>query len=122
MKEEKSENKGGVPTEMELELKHIQQGSSYEVSKHLLLSDIEDSVMDPVTHKFNFPSHSRWQSALASDHLKSKRTIESRAKRSSKIISLGHCSILLASSHTVKSKTDIKSPMHYPCGIARTSE
>nr|GFA83788.1 hypothetical protein [Tanacetum cinerariifolium] len=27
--------------------------------KHLLLSDIEDSVMDPVTHKFNFPSHSR---------------------------------------------------------------
>nr|GEV29559.1 ribonuclease H-like domain-containing protein [Tanacetum cinerariifolium] len=34
--------------------------------------------------------------------LKSKRTIEYRAKRSSKIISLGHYSILLASSHTVK--------------------
>nr|GEY11872.1 hypothetical protein [Tanacetum cinerariifolium] len=34
--------------------------------------------------------------------LKSKRTIESRAKRSSKIISLGHYSILLASSYTVK--------------------
>nr|GEX02464.1 hypothetical protein [Tanacetum cinerariifolium] len=46
--------------------------------------------------------------------LKPKRTIESRAKRSSKIISLGHYSIMLASSHTVKSKTDIKSPTHYP--------
>nr|GEU78471.1 Gag-Pol polyprotein [Tanacetum cinerariifolium] len=54
--------------------------------------------------------------------LKPKGTIESRAKRSSKIISLGHYSIMLASSHTVKSKTDIKSTMHYPCGIARTSE
>nr|GEY30318.1 hypothetical protein [Tanacetum cinerariifolium] len=53
-------------------------------------------------------------SAPASDHSKSKRTIESRAKRSSKIISLGHDSTLLASSHTVKSKTDVKSPMHYP--------
>nr|GEU47229.1 retrovirus-related Pol polyprotein from transposon TNT 1-94 [Tanacetum cinerariifolium] len=63
-----------------------------------------------------------WQSAPAFDHLKSKRTIESRAKRSSKIISLGHYPILLASSHTVKSKTDIKSPTHYPCGITRTSE
>nr|GEV31738.1 retrovirus-related Pol polyprotein from transposon TNT 1-94 [Tanacetum cinerariifolium] len=29
---------------------------------------------------------------------------------------------MLASLHTVKSKTDIKSPTHYPCGIARTSE
>nr|GEV20099.1 hypothetical protein [Tanacetum cinerariifolium] len=46
--------------------------------------------------------------------LKPKRTIESRAKRSSKIISLGHYSIMLATSHTVKSKTDIKSPTHYP--------
>nr|GEZ71143.1 hypothetical protein [Tanacetum cinerariifolium] len=46
--------------------------------------------------------------------LKSKRTIESRAKRSSKIISLGHYPIMLAFSHTVKSKTDIKSPTHYP--------
>nr|GEV81075.1 ribonuclease H-like domain-containing protein [Tanacetum cinerariifolium] len=34
--------------------------------------------------------------------LKSTRTIESKAKRSSKIISLGHDSTLLASSHTVK--------------------
>nr|GEY29434.1 hypothetical protein [Tanacetum cinerariifolium] len=74
-----------MPTEMELELKLTQQGSSYEVL-----------------------------SAPASDHSKSKRTIESRAKRSSKIISLGHDSTLLASSHTVKSKTDIKSPTHYP--------
>nr|GEW27201.1 retrovirus-related Pol polyprotein from transposon TNT 1-94 [Tanacetum cinerariifolium] len=39
--------------------------------------------------------------------LKSKRTIESRAKRSSKIILLGHYSILLASSHTVKMKMEI---------------
>nr|GEY78562.1 hypothetical protein [Tanacetum cinerariifolium]GEZ09280.1 hypothetical protein [Tanacetum cinerariifolium] len=54
--------------------------------------------------------------------LKPKCTIESRAKGSSKIISLGHYFIMLASSHTVKSKTDIKSPTHYPCGIARTSE
>nr|GEY58627.1 hypothetical protein [Tanacetum cinerariifolium] len=45
--------------------------------------------------------------------LKPKCTIESRAKRSSKIISLGHYSIMIASSHTVKSKTDIKSPTHY---------
>nr|GEV10928.1 putative reverse transcriptase domain-containing protein [Tanacetum cinerariifolium] len=45
---------------------------------------------------------------------KLKRTIESRAKRSSKIISLGHYPIMLASSHTVKSKTNIKSPTHYP--------
>nr|GEX13578.1 MAK10-like protein [Tanacetum cinerariifolium] len=34
--------------------------------------------------------------------LKPKHTIESRAKRSSKIISLGHYSIILASSHIVK--------------------
>nr|GEU43927.1 histone deacetylase 14 [Tanacetum cinerariifolium] len=46
--------------------------------------------------------------------LKPKRTIESRAKRSSKIISSGHYSIMLASSHTMKRKTDIKSPKHYP--------
>nr|GEY50546.1 histone deacetylase 14 [Tanacetum cinerariifolium] len=32
IKKEKSENKGRVPTEMELELEHTQQGSSYEVS------------------------------------------------------------------------------------------
>nr|GEY10446.1 histone deacetylase 14 [Tanacetum cinerariifolium] len=39
--------------------------------------------------------------------LKPKRTIESRAKRSSKIISLGHYSIMLASSHAVKMKMEI---------------
>nr|GEV83153.1 hypothetical protein [Tanacetum cinerariifolium] len=55
------------------------------------------------------------ESAPASDHSNSKCTIESRAKRSSKIISLGHDSTLLASSHTMKSKSDIKSPKHYPC-------
>nr|GEU92738.1 copia protein [Tanacetum cinerariifolium] len=48
-----------------------------------------------------------WQSAPASDHSKSKCTIESRSKRSSKIISLGHYSILLASSYTVKMKMEI---------------
>nr|GEW15593.1 retrovirus-related Pol polyprotein from transposon TNT 1-94 [Tanacetum cinerariifolium] len=82
--------KGRVPTEMELELEHTQQGSSYEVSVAVC-------------------------SSLRS--LKPKCTIESRAKRSSKIISLGHYSTLFASSHTVKSKIDIKSPTHYPCGI-----
>nr|GEY00680.1 hypothetical protein [Tanacetum cinerariifolium] len=95
IKKEKSENKGRVPTEMELGLEHAQQGSSYEVSVAVC-------------------------SSLRS--LKPKCTIESRAKRSSKIISLGHYSIMLASSHTVKIKTNIKSPTHYPCGIARTSE
>nr|GFA28919.1 hypothetical protein [Tanacetum cinerariifolium] len=54
--------------------------------------------------------------------LKPKCTIESRAKRSSKIISLGHYYIMLTSSHTMKSKSDIKSPTYYPRGIARTSE
>nr|GEU50430.1 hypothetical protein [Tanacetum cinerariifolium] len=49
--------------------------------------------------------------------LKSKRTIKSRAKRSSKIISLGHYPIMLASLHIVKSKIDIKSPTHYPCAL-----
>nr|GEW91161.1 ribonuclease H-like domain-containing protein [Tanacetum cinerariifolium] len=47
--------------------------------------------------------------------LKPKCTIKSRAKRSSKIISLGYYSITLASSHTMKSKSDIKSLTHYPC-------
>nr|GEW44307.1 hypothetical protein [Tanacetum cinerariifolium] len=137
IKKEKSENKGRVPTEMELELELTQQGSSYEVWKHLLLSDIEDNVMDPVTNKFNPPSHSRslnrllfhfpWcfthfyrlshsesvdieKVAVCSSlrSLKSKRIIKSRAKRSSKIISLGHYSILLASSYTVKSKAYFK--------------
>nr|GEU68976.1 hypothetical protein [Tanacetum cinerariifolium] len=47
------------------------------------------------------------ESASASDHSKSKRTIESRAKRSSKIISPGHYFTLLASSYTVKMKMEI---------------
>nr|GEY84648.1 E-beta-farnesene synthase [Tanacetum cinerariifolium] len=119
---EKYENKGRVSTEMELELEHTQRGSSYEVSKHLLLSDIEDSVIDPVTYKFNFPSHSRWQSAPASDHSNQNALLSLEPRYHPKIISVGHCSNMLASSYTVKSKTDIKSPTHYPCGIARTSE
>nr|GEY36151.1 reverse transcriptase domain-containing protein [Tanacetum cinerariifolium] len=79
-----------VPTETELEMEHTQQGSGYEVSVAVC-------------------------SSLRS--LKPKRTIESRAKRSSKIISLGYYSITLASSHTVKSKSDIKSPTRYPCAF-----
>ncbi|GJY44339.1 hypothetical protein Tco_0432552 [Tanacetum coccineum] len=35
IKRSKSENKGIVPTEMELVLKYIQQGASHEVSDHL---------------------------------------------------------------------------------------
>nr|GEZ61243.1 hypothetical protein [Tanacetum cinerariifolium] len=113
IKKEKSENKGRVPTEMELELEHTQQASSYEVSSftrfyRLSHSELVDIEKVAVCSSLRSP--------------KSKCTIESKAKRSSKIISLGHDSTLLASSHTVKSKTDIKSPTHYPCGIARTSE
>nr|GEZ79117.1 hypothetical protein [Tanacetum cinerariifolium] len=73
-------------------------------------------------NRMNPGLNTRWQSAPASDHSKSKRTIESSVKRSSKISSLGHDSTLLASSYTVKSKAYIKSPTHYPCGVARTSE
>nr|GFC17992.1 hypothetical protein [Tanacetum cinerariifolium] len=65
---------------MELELEHTQQGSIYEVSVAVC-------------------------SSLRS--LKSKRTIESRAKGSSKRISLGHYPIMLASSHTMKMKMEI---------------
>nr|GFB72824.1 hypothetical protein [Tanacetum cinerariifolium] len=74
------------------------------------------------THQFPQSEYAVTQSAPPFGHSKSKCTIESRAKRSSKIISLGYNSTLLASSHTVKSKSDIKSPTHYPCDIARTSE
>nr|GEV30766.1 hypothetical protein [Tanacetum cinerariifolium] len=65
----------------------------------------------------NLESFVGGRSAPASDHSKSKRTIESRAKRSSKIISLGHDSTLLASSYAMKSKAYFKSPTHYPCGF-----
>nr|GEV47229.1 integrase, catalytic region, zinc finger, CCHC-type, peptidase aspartic, catalytic [Tanacetum cinerariifolium] len=80
------------------------------------------SAMDPVTHKFNPPSHSRWQSALASDHSNQNALLSLEPRDHPKIISVGHYSNMLASSHTVKSKTDIKSHTHYPCVIARTSE
>nr|GEX68996.1 hypothetical protein [Tanacetum cinerariifolium] len=96
--------------------------SDFEDLYLLNLQDIEDNVMDPVTHKFNPLYPFKVAVCFSLRSLKPKRTIESRAKRSSKIISLGHYSIMIASSHTVKIKTDIKSPMHYPCGIARTSE
>nr|GFB67477.1 hypothetical protein [Tanacetum cinerariifolium] len=65
---------------MELELELTQQGSSYEVSVAVC-----SSLRSP----------------------KSKRTTESRAKRSSKIISLGHYFNLLASSYTVTMKIEI---------------
>ncbi|GJX89403.1 hypothetical protein Tco_0341417 [Tanacetum coccineum] len=61
-KRSKSENKGIVPTEMELVLEQTQQGTSQEVS----LVDIEKVAVS---------------SSLRP--LKPKRTIESRAKRSS---------------------------------------
>nr|GEU70438.1 reverse transcriptase domain-containing protein [Tanacetum cinerariifolium] len=48
--------------------------------------------------------------------LKPKRTIESRAKRSSKIISLGHYSIMLASSHTVKNGNPIRANIKQALG------
>nr|GEU56966.1 reverse transcriptase [Tanacetum cinerariifolium] len=96
----------------------------------------DDFVMDPVTYKFKPPTHSRSLNRLLFHFLQSfthfyrlshselvdiekvavcsslrslkpKRTIESRAKRSSKIISLGHYSIMLTSLHTVKMKMEI---------------
>ncbi|GJX76523.1 hypothetical protein Tco_0323334 [Tanacetum coccineum] len=57
IKRSKCENKGIVPTEMELVLEYTQQGASHEVSKpgqyiccqnHKLIADIEDDIMDPV--------------------------------------------------------------------------
>nr|GEV82295.1 hypothetical protein [Tanacetum cinerariifolium] len=68
-----------------------------------------DEALDYLVKEFKVAVFSSLRS------LKPKRTIESRAKRSSKIISLGHYSIMLAFSHTVKSKNDIKSPTQYPC-------
>nr|GEZ16504.1 histone deacetylase 14 [Tanacetum cinerariifolium] len=137
IKKEKSENKGRVPTEMELELEHTQQGSSYEVSVSAEGVSLGKIKNEKSKNKGRVPTEMELElehtqqgssyevsvavcSSLRSP--RSKRIIKSRAKRSSKIISLGHDSTLLASSHTVKSKTDIKSPTHYPCGIARTSE
>nr|GEU53919.1 retrovirus-related Pol polyprotein from transposon TNT 1-94 [Tanacetum cinerariifolium] len=103
-------------------LQHVDEALDYRVKEfkiNRMNPGLNISVMDPVTHKFN-PLATQVDiekvavcSSLRS--LKPKRTIESRAKRSSKIISLGHYSIMLSSSHTVKSKTDIKSPTHYPC-------
>ncbi|GKC55979.1 hypothetical protein Tco_1083577 [Tanacetum coccineum] len=56
IKRSKCENKGIVPSEMELVLEYTQQGASHEVSKpgqyiccqnHKLIADIEDDIMDP---------------------------------------------------------------------------
>nr|GEZ72580.1 hypothetical protein [Tanacetum cinerariifolium] len=132
-------------------LQQIVEALDYRVKEFRINRINPDSVMDPVTHNSNPLNHSRSLNRLLF-HLsqsftrfyqlshselvdiekgavcsslrspKSKRTIESRGKRSSKIISLGYDSTLLASSYTVKSKAYFKSPTHYPCGIARTSE
>nr|GEY29874.1 hypothetical protein [Tanacetum cinerariifolium] len=97
-------DKYGVQMMMRFNLIHkFSDGTLQQIKeKYLLLSDIEDSVMDPVTHKFN-PLTTQVCSSLRS--LKSKRTIESRARGSSKRISLGHYPIMLASSYTVKSSS-----------------
>nr|GEY80950.1 ribonuclease H [Tanacetum cinerariifolium] len=100
---------------MFLLVENLRQQNPTNHKKHLLLSDIEDSVIDPVTHKFNFPSHSRWQSAPASDHSNQNALLSLEPRGHPKIILVGHYSNMLASSYTVKSKTDIKSPTHYPC-------
>nr|GEV91570.1 hypothetical protein [Tanacetum cinerariifolium] len=63
----------------------------------------------------------RWQSAPAFDHL-NQNALLSLEPRDHLKISLGHHSIILASLHTMKSKSDIKSPTHYLRGIAKTSE
>ncbi|GJU36699.1 hypothetical protein Tco_1185053 [Tanacetum coccineum] len=82
----KSKNKGIVPTEMELVLEQTQQGSSHEVS----LVDIEKVAV---------------RSSLRS--LKPKRTLKSRAKRSSINIirTLFH---ITCSSHNVKKRIIIR--------------
>ncbi|GJY36376.1 hypothetical protein Tco_0421754 [Tanacetum coccineum] len=63
----KCENKGMVPTEMELVLEYTQQSASHEVSKpgqyiccqnHKLIADIEDDIIDPVMQCTTLPSHS----------------------------------------------------------------
>ncbi|GJU31754.1 retrovirus-related pol polyprotein from transposon TNT 1-94 [Tanacetum coccineum] len=70
----KCENKGIVPTEMELVLEYTQQGASHEVSKpgqyiccqnHKLIADIEDDIMDPVMQCTTLPSHSSFSTNLS---------------------------------------------------------
>nr|GEX85435.1 hypothetical protein [Tanacetum cinerariifolium] len=66
---------------------------------------VRDSGAFENTEDLSQPGELRWRtrdSLLQPRSPKSKRTIKSRAKRSSQIISLGHDSTLLASSHTVK--------------------
>ncbi|GJU44102.1 hypothetical protein Tco_1201368 [Tanacetum coccineum] len=127
IKRSKSENKGIVPTEMELVLEQTQQGTSHEVSI---------VVMDPVTQCTTLPSHSRSLNRLlfhfsqrfthfyrlshselvdiekvavssSLRSLKPKRTIESRAKRSSinLIRTLFQYTCL---SHTVKTRNILR--------------
>nr|GEX55710.1 copia protein [Tanacetum cinerariifolium] len=68
--------------------------------KQALANELTDAFGKPFEVLNNVFEHVAVCSSLRS--LKPKRTIESRPKRSSKIISLGHYSIMLASSHTVK--------------------
>nr|GEW69487.1 hypothetical protein [Tanacetum cinerariifolium] len=67
----------------------------------------------------NLESFVGGRSAPASDHLNQNALLSQEIIQK---ISLGHYSIMLALSYTVKSKTDIKSPTYYPRGITRTSE
>ncbi|GJX62282.1 hypothetical protein Tco_0295182 [Tanacetum coccineum] len=92
----KYENKGKVPTEMELELEQTQQGSSHEVS--VSIKGVEE-------RKRNVREKVAVRSSLRS--LKPKRTIESRAKRSSinLIRTLFH---ITCSSHNVKTRVIIR--------------
>nr|GEU47457.1 retrovirus-related Pol polyprotein from transposon TNT 1-94 [Tanacetum cinerariifolium] len=69
----------------------------------------------------NLESFVGGRSALAFDHL-NQNALLSLEPRDHPKISLGHYSIMLTSSYTMKSKIDIKSPTHNPRGIARTSE
>ncbi|GKB69497.1 hypothetical protein Tco_0930909 [Tanacetum coccineum] len=54
-KKSKSENKGKVPTEMELVLEQTQQGSSYEVSKDSILQ--AGNPVKDILLKLNIPDH-----------------------------------------------------------------
>nr|GEV08106.1 copia protein [Tanacetum cinerariifolium] len=96
---------------------HVHYTKAFEDKKDVPQLGELYSVMDPVTHKFNTPSHSRWQSAPASDHLNQNALLSLKPRDHPKTISLGQYSIMLASSYTVKIKTDIKSPTHYPCDM-----
>nr|GEV79846.1 hypothetical protein [Tanacetum cinerariifolium] len=88
---------------------------------HQIVKALDYMVKEFNVNKMNLGLNTRWQPAPASDHL-NQNALLSLELRDHLKISFGHYSIMLASSYTVKNKIDIKSPMHYPRGIARTSE